>query len=415
MGGQVLIIGGGASGLMAAITAARNGAAVTVLEQNDRPGRKLLATGNGRCNLTNFDMSSSHYHCPDPSFPGKIIDCFSEKKTLDFFHSIGLLTKDRNGWVYPVTDQSLSVLNLLLMTARRLGVKIKTNERVISAGKDSAGMYAVKTGTWTYHAGSLVVACGSPASEVRGSSDDLTVFAGCFGIPVSGFLPSLLPLRVKGRGTKTWNGTRVHAKVTLLIDSSKAASDTGELQLTQNTVSGIPVFQISGAAVAALKKGRDVTAVLDLMPEMTEDDVRGELERRIKAFPGITASEMLTGLLPDRLAAAVLEAAGRNASPAVLASLIHHFAVNVTGSASVKQAQTCSGGVRTDALTEHLESRRVSGLFFCGETVDLYGDCGGYNLQWAWSSGYVAGLYVAQSARRPDRSSGRDDFSDNRR
>jgi predicted Rossmann fold flavoprotein len=402
---------------MAAIMAARVGAKVTILEANEKPGRKLLATGNGRCNLTNLHMDSFIYRGNDTEFIRKVISHFDQQKVLEFFAELGLLTINRSGWIYPRTEQSSAVLDLLLMEAANLRIKIKTNEKAEKIYKemapDGGTRFMVKTGTWQYNADTVILACGSPASEVRGSSDDLNGFADFFGIAREEFLPALVPLKVKGDFTGRWAGTRTRASVTLLVDGQKTVKDTGEIQLTDYGISGIPVFQISRFAVHACREKRLVEAVLNFFPDFTEEELRDELANRASNRPEKTASQMLVGLLPEKLIPVfyteLCNRSGmdvRNLSAGQLsdwleraAYCLRHFKVKITGPASLGQAQICSGGVLTSELLESMESRKVSGLFFCGEGVDADGPCGGYNLQWAWSSGYTAGVSAAYKGR----------------
>lgn len=417
MADSVLVVGGGPSGLMAAITAARVGAKVTVLEANEKPGRKLLATGNGKCNLTNMRMDPSVYRGNDTEFIRKVISHFDEEQVLGFFSEIGLATINKAGWVYPRTEQASAVLDLLLMEAADLKIKIKTNERAEKIHKEltpeGESVFLVKTGTWQYTADAVIIACGSPASAVRGSSDDLNGFADFFQIRREDFLPALVPLKVKGDFTGKWAGTRTHASVTLVVDGKKVAKDTGELQLTEYGISGIPVFQISRFAVHACRDKSLVEAVLNFFPEWTEEELRDELATRVENRPDKTMAQMLVGLLPEKLIPIfIAQLTGRsgqdsrNLSAAQLedwlkraAYRLRHFKVKIAGAASLGQAQICSGGVLAEELKESMESRSISGLFFCGESVDVDGPCGGYNLQWAWSSGYTAGISAAYKGR----------------
>ena len=397
---QLIIIGGGPSGLMAAITAARSGRKVTVLEQNEKPGRKLLATGNGKCNLTNLDLSPAHYRGGASGLTSRIFTAFSNRDTLDFFHGIGLKTIDRNGWVYPYTEQASQVLRLLLLEAEKYRVKIKSKEQVTAIDCRN-GHFLVSTSTWIYEAGSVIIATGSPASAVRGSSGDAIQFACDLGLDTVSFLPALVPLRIREDVTNRWAGTRVHASVSILTDSECVATDTGEVQLTDFGISGIPVFQVSRYAAERISSGRKVRAVLDFMPDLSEHDLAADLEKRAALRPGAPLSELLIGLLPDKLIplfSGKIGLASKNASSENrqndypdIARRIKHYVVTITGTASLKQAQICSGGIPLEELTDHLECRKIPGLYFTGEAVDVDGECGGYNLQWAWSSGYVAG------------------------
>ncbi|MGI6056766.1 MAG: NAD(P)/FAD-dependent oxidoreductase [Bilifractor sp.] len=401
MDNQLIVIGGGASGLMAAITAAKNGGKVTVLEQNEKPGRKLLATGNGKCNLTNLDLSASHYRGGASRLTERIFSAFTNRDAIAFFQGIGLKTLDRNGWVYPYTEQASQVLRLLLLEAEKYRVKIKSRERV-TAVIPRDGRFLVSTPAWTYEADHVIIATGSPASAVRGASGDAIQFARALHIETVPFLPALVPLRIREDVTNRWAGTRVHASVSLYIDAAFTASDTGEVQLTDFGISGIPVFQVSRYAAEGISRGRKVSAVLDFMPDVSEEDLADDLEKRAALRPGSPFQELLTGLLPDKLTALFGGRTGhvsentssRNGRDYFLETARHikRYTVTIAGTASIKQAQICSGGIPAEELTDHLECRKIPGLYFAGEAVDVDGECGGYNLQWAWSSGYVAGI-----------------------
>ena len=403
---RVVVIGGGASGLTAAIAAARAGAAVTVLEQNERPGKKLLASGNGKCNLTNLQLQAERYDCDSPDFLNKCLLRFTVEDTLSFFSDLGLETRDRNGWVYPVTDQASSVLQLLLMEAERLHVRVKTREKaetVLLQDRAEEARFLIKTRSWSYPADSVVISCGSPASSVHGSCDDGLRIAEGIGISSAPFLPALVPLKLKGKPPKKWTACRTYGTVTLLVNGREAGEDTGEIQLTENGISGIPVFQISREAVCAADRGLKTEIRLNLMPGRTSGETAALLRERHERHPHQDLRELLTGLLPDRIIAMVCAADG-GSSPAGRASfdrtadLLCGMILPIQGPASAGQAQICSGGVLLKELTENLESRKQRGVYFAGETLNVAGPCGGYNLQWAWTSGMIAGSAAGGNA-----------------
>ncbi len=407
---QIVIIGAGASGLMAAIAAASEGASVTILEQNEKPGKKLLATGNGKCNLTNTDLDPGYYHSDDPEKAAAVLKMFTVKDTLRFFRNLGLRVFDRQGWVYPTTEQAASVLNLLLWEAERLGVHFKNREEVTAVYPDiKEGPWIIRTASWQYRADAVILSCGSRASSVRGSSDTAIRMADAIGIPRHPFLPVLVPLRIKETAVSSWNGTRVHAAVTLLINGSRAATETGELQMTAYGLSGIPIFQLSRIAVPALYEDAAVQVLLDFLPEMTSEEVEDEWRMRQANAPEKTNLQLLTGMIPEKIIPVVLSHAGLRAHD--LPHLADHaeggpvdrlmvclkkFPLTITGTAAYEQAQVCTGGIALSALTETLECRKYPGLYVSGEAVHVDGPCGGYNLQWAWSSGYTAGCAAAK-------------------
>ena len=410
MSRKIVVAGGGAAGLMAAVQAARCGASVTVLEHNEKPGKKLLATGNGKCNLTNLNLDISAYRSDSPDLVRSILKRFGPEDTVSWFREIGLRIFDRQGWVYPCTEQSSSVLDLLLWEAERYHVHFKNKEEVIALefGSPDTAM-TVRTKTWQYDADAVILACGSPASAVRGSSDHAVRFAEALNLRYSGFEPVLVPLQMADSALAGWNGTRIHAAATLLIDGTVCGKDLGEIQLTSFGISGIPVFQLSRYAVPALQNRKQVIFLLDFLPEMESEELEEFWQEREQRYSSRTYSQLLTGVIPDRLIPVVLSAAGRrgpvcpsladheeNGALSVLLALLKEFPVRIRGTAAMDQAQVCSGGILLSEMTESLCFRKYPGLYAAGEALNVDGPCGGYNLQWAWSSGSAAGQAAAK-------------------
>lgn len=385
---NLVIVGGGASGLTAAIFAAMSGHSVTVLEQNDRPGKKLLATGNGRCNLTNLDQKKEAYRSLRPEKAARILEQFPVSSVISFFTELGIYTKNRDGWIYPNSDQASSVLSVLLMEAKHRKVKIKTRETVTKITQEESGTYLVHTRGWKYSADRVIVTTGSPASEIAGSGEDGLRFAQELGIRGIPFAPALCPLKCSGMDFQKWSGVRTEGKVTLLLDRVPVLTERGELQLTGYGISGIPVFQISRYAVRALEEGSIVETELDFFPDMEEEDLAALLNHRMMSCTYKTSEELLIGLLPDRLIPAAMREGTRVDQ---IAHAVKHVLLTVRDSAGFARAQVSSGGIDLDEVTDQLESVKYPGLFFAGEVLDVDGACGGYNLHWAWVSGAVAG------------------------
>ena len=409
MNRKIVVIGGGASGLMAAIQAARCGASVTILEHNEKPGKKLLASGNGKCNLTNLSVEAKAYQTDAPQILQTVLRQFGPEDTVRWFNRIGLRTFDRQGWVYPCTEQASSVLDLLMWEAEKYHVHFKNKEEVLDVETGTSALFSVKTKSWQYDADAVILACGSPASAVRGSSEFAARFAEHKEILCKSFIPVLVPLQMADSSLNGWNGTRVHAGTTLYIDGDECGRELGEVQLTSFGVSGIPVFQLSRYAHPALKAGSQVTLLIDFLPEMESGELEEFWIEREQRDPSRTYSQLLTGILPDRLIPVVLSAAGlrgsmrpsladhdENGALSVLLELLKEFPVRIRGAASMDQAQICTGGICLSGLTETLMSRKHPGLYVTGEAANVDGPCGGYNLQWAWSSGYVAGRAAAE-------------------
>ena len=392
---KVVIIGGGASGLMAAIQAARTGAAVTLLEHNEKPGKKILATGNGRCNLTNLVQEPSRYRSSQPDFPWKIITQYPLEDTLAFFSELGIYTKDRNGWVYPYSDQAAGVAQVLELEARHQKVKIKTTEEVTDILRED-GQYLVKTATWQYPCDSVIISCGSSASNVEGSSTTGYELAEKLGHTVVKPLPSLCGIRGKDNYYAKWAGSRMDGRITLEIDGKTVGEEQGEILFTEYGISGIGVFQLSRYAVRGTDEGKIATYHLDLMPQLTKEELVKLLLDRQQAGSYKNPQELLIGLLPRKMIDVLVK---KTYEPEKIAERLKDWQVPVKGAYALQQAQICSGGVDPRELTEQLESRLHPGIYFTGEVIDVDGPCGGYNLQWAWSSGAVAGRAAAEEGR----------------
>lgn len=392
---KVVIIGGGASGMMAAIQAARTGAAVTLLEHNEKPGKKILATGNGRCNLTNLVQEPSRYRSSQPDFPWKIITQYPLEDTLAFFSELGIYTKDRNGWVYPYSDQAAGVAQVLELEARHQKVKIKTTEEVTDIFRED-GQYLVKTATWQYPCDSVIISCGSSASNVEGSSTTGYELAEKLGHTVVKPLPSLCGIRGKDNYYAKWAGSRMDGCITLEIDGETVGEEQGEILFTEYGISGIGVFQLSRYAVRGTDEGKIATYHLDLMPQLTKEELVKLLLDRQQVGSYKNPQELLIGLLPRKMIDALVK---KTYEPEKIAERLKDWQVPVKGAYALRQAQICSGGVDPRELTDQLESRLHPGIYFTGEVIDVDGPCGGYNLQWAWSSGAVAGRAAAEEGR----------------
>ncbi|MDD3338217.1 MAG: NAD(P)/FAD-dependent oxidoreductase [Lachnospiraceae bacterium] len=392
MSRSVLIIGGGASGLMAAIQAARLDAAVTILEQNTKPGKKLLCTGNGKCNLTNTEQESTDYRGTNPGFARDVLKSFTVQDTIRFFLEIGIYTKNRSGYVYPYSEQAASVLETLEMEARYRKVKIKTKEQVQKVAKTPDG-FAVTTGTWTYTCDRLILAAGSCASSIEGATGSGYALAESLGHSMIKPLPALVPLQGSGNYFSKWAGVRVQAQATLIANDLRLKQVTGEVQLTDYGLSGIPIFQLSRYVARLLDEHCTAAVSLDFLPDFTLETLIPFLENRMQQCPYKNMQDALVGLFPKKLIEVLM---GQAQDVETLAECIKDFVVPITRTLSFEHAQVCSGGVATEEIfADTMESRLVPGLFFAGEVVDIDGACGGYNLQWAWSSGTIAGRCAA--------------------
>ncbi len=401
---KVIIVGAGAAGMTAAIFAAREGAQVVLLEHKDRVGKKILSTGNGRCNLSNRLQEPFCYRSGQPDFPWKALGAFTLPMTLEYFEDLGVLTRERDGYLYPYSGQASAVLDALRLGLARESVQVVTECEVfsITPRDDAKHRFEVKTSQGSFSGETLILACGSKAAPGTGSDGSGYKLAKRLGHHIIKPLPALVQLRCPEKFFKQLAGVRADASVILYSDGRKLAEDKGEVQLTDYGISGIPVFQVSRFAARALDEGRDVRAVLNFYPECPETETRRILKERSERLKERQVEDFFSGWIHKKLAALFLKQAGirpdrtvgslTEAQIQTLGDLLCRFEVSVNGTNSFEQAQICCGGVdvrEVDAQT--MESKKVKGLYFAGEILDVDGICGGYNLQWAWSSGAAAG------------------------
>ncbi|MEG0902950.1 MAG: NAD(P)/FAD-dependent oxidoreductase [Lachnospiraceae bacterium] len=403
---KVLVIGGGASGLTAAIAAARNGAQVLIIEQKDRLGKKILSTGNGRCNLTNEYMNPDCYRGEDTSIVSTVLDRFGVPETLSFFRSLGILTRSRNGYIYPLSDQAAAVLDVLRLEVEHLGIPVLLNMKVTEIKQTIQG-FVVYTNQKILDGNVVIMATGGKAAPVLGSDGSGYQLAKAFGHSLTPIVPALVQLEGAGTYFKQLAGVRTEAAVTALIDGREAATDQGELQLTDYGISGIPVFQISRYAARGLYEKRNVEVRVDFLPTINHSDFFHLLKERIKQNNSKTSEELLIGIFHKKLAAFLLKQAqiklqikGSSLTDHQLyqfTNLCKSYVVPISATKSFDQAQICAGGVKTTEINPHtMESKLIQSLYMTGELMDIDGICGGYNLQWAWATGYIAGESAAK-------------------
>ncbi len=425
MGRKVAVVGGGAAGMMAAVQAAYAGARVTVYERNDRVGKKILSTGNGKCNFSNEDMRAACYYGSGAGYVDGFYKQFGVAETKTFFRELGMRIKDRNGYLYPASEQAATVLDVLRYEMERLGIEICAGCRV--TGIDGPGnpgcRLTLETETAVYKKrtyDAVILACGGRAAPKTGSDGTGLAMAKRLGHRIVPTVPALTALRCRETFWKQVAGVRCEARLMLYIDGNAVSSVQGELQLTDYGISGIPVFQFSRIAAYALQEGRPVTVKIDLMPDHGAADIQEAFwVRRWERQKRQSMEQFVTGTVNKKVGLLLLKLAGIRETETVceiegarrrkLEQLFHVFEVTVKGTNSFEQAQVCAGGVDFAEVTDRLESVRRPGLFFAGEMLDIDGICGGYNLQWAWSSGAVAGRAAAGKAefcpkksRRPD-------------
>ena len=395
---KVLIIGGGASGMAAAIRAAEDPARrITLLERQARVGRKLSATGNGRCNLTNLEAEPRCYHGEDPAFTAPVLAAWPPRRVLEFFAGLGLKTvTEYGGRVFPMSGHAGSVLDVLRLGLEKPNITVVTGCTVDAVRRSGAG-FSVSAGDQSFAADRLILACGGCAGAKLGGVMDGYALAASLGHSRTALYPALTPMRTEPDYPRALKGIRVNALVRLIQGNRILAEAEGDVIFTDTGLSGTAVFALSRFAAGQ----RDLTAELCLFDEPGET-LFADLSARRSRWSKLEANRILTGAVQPRLGQMLCRYAGIGGGAAAetltdaqlrtLAGAMRSFRLPVTGVSGFEAAQVTAGGLRTsefDPVT--LGSRIVPGLYACGELLDVDGDCGGYNLQWAWASGLRAG------------------------
>ena len=395
------IIGGGASGMAAALAAAENDAVqVVLLERQARVGRKLQATGNGRCNLTNLHAAEGGYHGEESSFANYAIGQFDPEKTLNWFRSLGLFTvAEETGRVYPYSDQANSVLDVLRFALEKPNITVKLGFEVEKVKKTSSG-FRVESKEESLECDKLIVACGGLAGTKLGGTMSGYKLLRSLGHKCTKLRPTLVQLKSGWNGIAALKGVRANCHAAIFHNSQLHRESTGEIQFTEYGISGPVVFEISRDACQG---SGEWLCRLDLMPDISEEALTRELLRRRDT--NLPVSELLTGILHNRLGRVVTQAVGISGYVPVkqleaqeleaVSKAVKCFEITLTEPMGMDSAQVTAGGILTKEFDETtMESCLVPGLYACGEVLDIDGDCGGYNLQWAWSSGHLAGSHA---------------------
>jgi len=415
---KVFIVGGGASGLTAAVFAAQRGNQVTILEHKERVGKKILMTGNGKCNLTNMSDFHGKYYSSDAASLKKIYDTlvtFGAKDTRAFFEKLGLYTKEKkDGGVYPVSEQASVVLDTLRSACAQLGVRMITDCEVqaVTPQKNGGDISAMlldadgKRKPISFHYDKLILAAGGEAAPKSGSDGSGYRLARSIGHRIIKPLPALVQLRCEGNFFKAVSGVRAQSGLTLFIDGMEAAYEEGELQLTDYGISGIPVFQFSRLAARALDEKKRCEVGINFLIFVDKKDRETFLKKNadVRVYGYKTVEELLSGMVHKKTAAMIcrkkkinakttVSAAGKEAVRGCILELFD-FRVKVAGTNPFENAQVCSGGVPLCEVDGNFASKLCNDIYIVGELLDCDGICGGYNLQWAWATGAIVGKNI---------------------
>lgn len=417
---DTIIVGAGAAGMTAALACGKEEQKVLLLDRQNQMGRKILVTGNGKCNLTNFAQKEEYYRSDCPEKAQKVLSVFGQKEAMELFQSLGIYTKDKNGYVYPYSEQAASVreafeteiLSSPCITfvpfSEIYNVQKKAEFFLVKvreqSDQDKGKLRDGEKIEKVYRCRNVLITTGGLAGPKFGCDGSGYVFAKAFGHQIIKPLPALTALKSSAPFLKKVSGVRNQAEITLEIDGKSVKKETGELQWTDYGISGVAIFQLSRFAITALERNKRVALYFDFMPELSSEEkfrlfltlAQNHKQRDVLSF--------VKGLFPTKLCPVILKEAGLKEEALVgtlkeeewnaLVMAVSHFSLRINGYMAYEKAQVTRGGVSLAELTENLESKLQPGLFFAGEVADVDGTCGGYNLQWAFSSGIIAGRAI---------------------
>lgn len=400
---QTMIIGAGAAGLFAALRLgeAGHGREVLLVERNERAGRKLSATGNGQGNVTNLDLSEKHYRSSDMRLVSSVLHRFGREELLQYMASLGgIFSADEEGRVYPASRQASAVTDLLRFRLAELGIALRTGEKIIAAEKRGGSFYLRAASGSEYCCKTLVLACGGAAASHFGTDGSGYALARSFGHIVTPLRPSLVQQKTDLPPIRGLKGVRCNCRIRLIRGGHSVCGAEGDVIFTDYGISGNAVFKISPCASAG------DTVAIDFLPDTEPAALLEALRNKLKSAPALKAEDLFRCVVNSAVGKAILRRCGidgaRNIQDVAgklpeLAQTAKNYTLNLTGSLGFDSAQVTQGGVSALELDENLMSKKVKNLYIVGELVDVDGDCGGYNLQWAFSSGWLAAGAVAGS------------------
>ena len=389
--------------MTAAIAAATRGATVTLYEQRSQVGQKILGTGSGKCNLGNMQMGWENFYSSEPEHMRVILEKFTLADTMDFFADLGVLIREKNGHLYPYAEQAKVVLDAFKLKLNEMGINVICNNAVTAVARQSGTAFNI----YGLKYDKVIIASGSVAGKNNGPAKSGLRIAKASGHRIIPQVPGLCRLHSKDEFLPALAGVRSRARATLMVDGEKAGESVGEIQFNQGILSGIVIFQLSRIAAYALADERDVSIRVDFFPDFSVDEYMRICKKRIGLVENSrkTVAEFLVGMSNKRVSQVLIKKAGfydddwaADLSDVELESLMMAYRsleFRISKTDGKENAQVVAGGVALSELDENLQSLKVPGLYFCGEVVDVDARCGGYNLQWAWSSGHVVGQEAA--------------------
>ena len=405
---DLIIIGGGAAGLIAAITSKDMGIDVAILEGTDRIGKKILTTGNGRCNITNTNTSPTMYHSNNQGFYDSTLEAFGYIDTENFFNSLGLpLISLEEGKLYPMSLQASAVLDIFRLALEEKEIPIYLNTKVKEIIPSKNGFIIHTSSDEIFEAEKIILATGGVSAPKTGSDGSGYSIAKQLGHKMITPLPALVQLRLSYKSLKALSGVKFQGTAEIIADGTSLRKEVGEILFTDYGISGPPVLQLSRTAAYALRTKNNVLIKIDLMNMFSKEALKDFFENHWATFSYRSVFDSLIGILNKKLIPIVLKESGIFSihkpcsdldwgEKKNLLKLLKEWEFEITSTNSFNDAQVTAGGIDVlDVNEKTLESKLIPNLYFAGEILDVDGDCGGFNLQWAWSSGYVAAKNAA--------------------
>ncbi|MCR5666758.1 MAG: NAD(P)/FAD-dependent oxidoreductase [Eubacterium sp.] len=401
---DLAIVGAGASGIFAAITAARRGCCVVLIEHTEQIGKKILSTGNGRCNFSNSMQAPACYRSSSSDACFKVIEAFDSDRLQAFFHEMGMLVTDKEGYLYPATLSSATVLDLFKMELEQLKVKIKTNTKLHTITKKQDVFSLVTDTGFEMKAKNVLLSTGSKAASFTGSDGSGYELAQSFGHTIIPVVPALTGIESTDPFFRHIPKLRFDGSISVWIEDECVGEEAGQLQLSDYGISGIAAFQLSRFASYALTKKQKVKMRISFVM-MEASKLQQELESVAKQRANLPARKFLVGFIDSKLVIPVLQRLKIDSKKKVeeitseeiqaIIQFLTEAEFEVSRTRNFRDAQVCAGGVSLEEISlDRMESKFVEGLYLAGEVLDVDGICGGYNLQWAFSSAYVAASHL---------------------
>ncbi|HPD99667.1 MAG TPA: NAD(P)/FAD-dependent oxidoreductase [Bacillota bacterium] len=400
---DLIIIGGGASGIMAAITASQYSEKVLIIEKNNRIGKKVLVTGNGRCNYTNTLLKSTDFN--NPSFVEQILNQFSVEDTIAFFETLGIEPKfEDEGKTYPLSEQSSSFLDVFLYELKLRNISVELNQEIISINKKNEVFKLTSNDNSVFMSKKVILSTGGKSMPLTGSNGSGFELAKNLGHHITEVFPALVKLRIESPYLKQLSGVKISTQVDLIVDDTVIQTENGDILFANYGISGPTVLELSRKANDNIIKGSNVGVRIVLIQSLP----KSKIVERFEIFKYREIDQSLVGLVNKRFINVLIKQAGIEKNNSIISDipksklfklidLLYDWRLKVVGSLGFDDSQVTAGGIditQIDELT--LESKLCKGLFFCGEVLDVDGRCGGFNLQWAWSSGHVAAIHATR-------------------